>query len=56
MNKRSGDWWPCCYSANTTEADVLRLAAKALDVPEAQVEVLKTGSCWLARVRREEDQ
>lgn len=21
MNKRSGDWWPCCYSADTQEAN-----------------------------------
>jgi len=55
MNKRSGDWWPCCYSANTTEADVLRLAAKALDLPEAQVKVLKTGGCWLAREKCEDE-
>ena len=52
--KRPGDWWPC-YSADTSEADVLRLAAKALGIPEKRVEVLETGGCWLARVRRKDE-
>jgi len=52
--KRHGDWWPC-YSADTSEADVLEKAAKALKVPEARVEVLETGGGWLARERQEKE-
>jgi len=51
--KQSGDWWPC-YSADETEADVLRLAAVKLGVPEERVEVKRTGGAVLARVRQEE--
>ena len=50
---KPGDW-PCCYSADETEADVRRKAAKELKVPEGRLEVLETGGCWLARERQEE--
>ena len=50
--KRPGDWWPC-HSADASEADVLRLAAKALGVAEEQVEVKETKGAWLARKKRE---
>ena len=48
--KQDDDWLG--YSADTPEADVLRLAAKALGVPEERVEVLKTKGAWLARETR----
>ena len=48
---KPGDWLG--YSADTPEADVPRLAAKALGVPEERVEVLKTKGAWLARKKRE---
>lgn len=51
--KKPGDW--LAYSADETEADVKRKAAKALGVPEKRVEVLETGGGWLARVRREDE-
>ena len=46
--QREFDWRG--YSADTTEADVLRLAAKALGVPKKRVKVLKTGGGWLVRL------
>lgn len=49
---KPGDWWPC-FSADTSEANVLRLAAKRLKVPEGRVEVLRTGGGWLAREKQE---
>ena len=49
---KSGDWLG--FSADTSEADVPRLAAKALDVPEERVEVRRTGGAWLARERQGE--
>ena len=49
---KPGDWWPC-FSADTPEADVLELAARALGMPEERVEVLRTGGGVLARERQE---
>jgi len=43
------------YSADETETNVQKQAAVKLNVPEERVEVKQTGGCWLARVRREED-
>jgi len=54
-NRRPGDWWPC-YSADASEADVPRLAAKALGVPRERIETLRTGGCWLARERQEKEE
>ena len=54
MKPPEHDWWPC-YSADISEADVLRLAVKALKVPKDAVEVKWTGGCWLARVRQEDE-
>lgn len=48
---KPGDWLG--FSTDTSETDVLRLAAKALGVPEKRVEVLKTGGGVLARERQE---
>lgn len=48
------DHWPCCYSADETEAGVRAKAAVKLGVPETEVEVKHTDGCWLARVRQEE--
>lgn len=52
MTMRPDNWWPC-YSTDTSEADVCRLAAAKLGVPEDAIEVQHTGGCWLVRVRRE---
>lgn len=52
VNMRRGDDW-ILYSADTSEANVLRLAAAKLNVPEKHIEVLRTGGGWLARVRQE---
>lgn len=54
---KPGDWWPC-FSADESEADVLKEAAKMLKVPERRVEILETGGGWLTRPKEEisEDQ
>ena len=49
---KTGDW--LAYSADETETNVRASAAVKLGVPEDAVEVLWTGGCWMARVRREE--
>ena len=49
---KPGDWLG--YSTDTAEANVLKLAARKLGVPEDAVEMLRTGGAWLARERREE--
>jgi hypothetical protein len=49
------DRWPCCYSADTSEAKAKELAAKALGVPEEQVELLETGGCWLAKEKQKDE-
>lgn len=52
---KTNDWWPCCYSTDIAEARARELAAAKLDVPEEQIEVKRTGGCWLARVKENDD-
>lgn len=51
--REPGDWWPC-FSADTSEADVLEEAAAKLNIPEKHIETLRTGGGVLARVRQED--